>query len=219
MQFVKRIANINDHKEIFLQGSYRNSTNIHGESDVDIVVKLNGVYTSNTVGLNAYEKAVFARDFRTASYGWQEFRRDVLQALRNYYGAGQVVEGNKCLKVLRQPGRLQADVVPAIEHRLYTSYLGEGVQRYIEGIAFWDRSWREIVNFPKQHIQNGFDKNDATGGTYKPTVRIIKDARSYLIDKQHISKALAPSYFVEFSSTTRRTTFLLTTPTTASIRC
>lgn len=30
--------------EVFLQGSYRNSTNIRGDSDVDVVVKLTDTY-------------------------------------------------------------------------------------------------------------------------------------------------------------------------------
>jgi len=33
--------------EVYLQGSYKNSTNIRGDSDVDVVVQLNSSFYSN----------------------------------------------------------------------------------------------------------------------------------------------------------------------------
>ena len=66
--------------EVFLQGSYKNSTNIRGDSDVDVVAQLNSTFYSN---LSDEQKRILG--ITPASYGWSDFRADVLKALRNYY--------------------------------------------------------------------------------------------------------------------------------------
>lgn len=58
---------------IYLQGSYKNDTNIRGDSDVDIVVELNSIYYSN---LSEAEKQLLA--LTTATYNWHHFRADAL---------------------------------------------------------------------------------------------------------------------------------------------
>ena len=94
------------------------------------------------------------------------------------------------------PGRLNADVVPAITHRVYLYYLSDQVSKFEEGIALWGKTGRRIAIFPKQHIQNGQDKNQRVQ-RYKETVRIFKNARTYLVAKNRIHADLAPSYFLE----------------------
>lgn len=44
--------------EVFLQGSYRNSTNIRGDSDVDVVVKLTDTYMPDYSLLDAYTRSI-----------------------------------------------------------------------------------------------------------------------------------------------------------------
>jgi hypothetical protein len=58
---------------------------------------------------------------------------------------------------------------------------------------------RWIVNYPKIHYDNGVTKNSAssTNGWYKPTVRLFKNARTYLVNIGDIPADLAPSYFLE----------------------
>lgn len=96
-------------------------------------------------------------------------------------------------------GRLPADVVVCISHKSYNRYPNAWEADYHRGIAFWTlNDQRRIVNYPKQHYDNGATKNDQyhTRGLYKPLVRIFKNARTYLIGKT-IDADLAPSYFVE----------------------
>ena len=47
----------------YLQGSYRNSTNIRGDSDVDVVVQLNSVFNSNVSALTADEISAYNRTY------------------------------------------------------------------------------------------------------------------------------------------------------------
>lgn len=205
---------------MYLQGSYRNDTNIRGDSDIDVVVELNATFSRDLSRLSAHEIELYKRTYPPASYLWEDFRSDVLAALRGYYGRQSVSEGNKSIKIAGGSGRLPADVVVCQEHREYQRFYGISDQQYVEGIKFWTRKdGREVVNFPKAHRENGVKKNCAwrTSGVYKPTVRIFKNARTYLSKQGAIRDDLAPSYFLEcllynapdeaFSSTHHQTIF------------
>jgi predicted nucleotidyltransferase len=186
--------------DVYLQGSYRNDNNIRGDSDIDVVVELNSTFSRNLAKLSAYEAQLYRETYSNATYFWQDFRADVLEALRHYVGYASVGEGNKCLKVAAGSGRLAADVVVCQEHREYRHFYGVNDQSFVEGIKFWTRKeGREVVNFPKPHHDNGVGKNSAlrTGGAYKPTVRMFKNARTHMSKKGLIATDLAPSYFLE----------------------
>jgi hypothetical protein len=187
--------------EIYLQGSYKNDTNIRGDSDVDVVVQLNSTFGYDISGLSIDQVQLFRRAYPgVAEYQWNHFRADVLAALRSYYGAGAVREGNKSLKLAGGSGRLPADIIPAIHFRKYTYFYGASACAYIDGIQFESRAdGRTIVNFPKPHYENGVSKHSArrTNGWYKPTVRVFKSARTYLVNRNSIPDDLAPSYLLE----------------------
>ena len=176
--------------KVYLQGSYKNSTNIRGDSDVDIVVQLNSVFRHN---LTEEQKRRFG--FVTADYTWEDFYADVERALLDYYGGSKVRRGKKTLKVATP--YLPADVVVCIQYRKYPSN-PRSEDDYIEGMTFYVPSEsRWVINYPKLHYQNGVEKNKRTGGWYKPSIRMFKNARTYLIDRGEIPKDLAPSYFLE----------------------
>src|SRR5262252_5384975 len=108
--------------QIFLQGSYRNVTNIYSDSDVDIVVQWSETFTYDLARLAEPARGMKQRELDNlgpAAYPWDNFRRDVVESLRRHYGAANVLEGNKALKLSPSSGRLAADVVPAIAHKLY----------------------------------------------------------------------------------------------------
>ena len=64
--------------EIYLQGSYRNSTNIRADSDVDVVFELRSLVFSNIQQLSPNERSLYDQAYKNATYGLMEFRRDVL---------------------------------------------------------------------------------------------------------------------------------------------
>ena len=179
----------NGKPEVYLQGSYKNSTNIRGDSDVDVVVQLNSIFRSN---LTEEQKRRFG--FTNATYTWSEFREDVQKALIKYYGLSKVRRGKKSLKV--QTPYLPSDVVVCIQYRKYPQH-PQSEDDFIEGMTFYVPSedpW--VVNFPKLHYNNGVDKNSRTSGWYKAAVRMFKNARTYLIERG-AAQDLAPSYFLE----------------------
>lgn len=186
--------------DVYLQGSYKNDTNIRGDSDVDVVVQLNSTFERDLSGLSQAERLLYEQNHSSASYLWRNFRDDVLKALVAYFRAENISEGNKSIKVSGGSGRLPADVIPCLQYRKYLRFRSLQDQTYIEGIVFYTlREGRQIINYPKPHYNNGVRKNSerCTNGWYKPTVRILKNARTYLIDHNLLSEEVAPSYFLE----------------------
>lgn len=179
--------------DFYLQGSYRNDTNIRGDSDVDVVLELTSTVRYDGEALTPWDYQRLVSSFAPATYDWNDFRRETLKALEAGFGKPFVSQGNKSIKVRGNGSRLPADVVVCMEHRRYTS-LGE----YAKGMTFWalqDKRW--IVNYPKLHYHNGADKSRRTGDRYKRTVRMFKSARNHLESHRSIGADLAPSYFLE----------------------
>ncbi len=185
--------------EVYLQGSYRNSTNIYGDSDVDVVAQLKSTFLPDLSALDSNQQAAFHRAHPgSAAYQWQDFRRDVLAALVAGFGSAAVTEGSKCLKVVGSNGRLPCDVVPCMQYQYYTSFTGVGPGSFVPGIIFWSRpDQRRIVNFPKPHYDNGVAKHQNTSKWFKPVVRMLKNARNAAVGKGYLADGTAPSYFEE----------------------
>lgn len=170
--------------EVYLQGSYKNDTNIRGDSDVDVVIQLNSTFYSN---LSEDQKGVLG--LTPASYGLPNFRASVLDILKNYYGQNQIVEGNKSIKIKANNGRLPADVVVCSQYRQYKTV---NSYDYTEGVCFWTKNdSRQVINFPKNHYDNGVSKHQNSNQWHKPVVRLFKNCRG------NISGDTTPSYFLE----------------------
>lgn len=196
---IRQMVNHGD-VEIYLQGSYRNDTNIRGDSDVDLVVQLNTSFHHDLSQLSDVERTLFHSIYPQASYRWPDFKNDVLKALQLFYGERQVSDGTNCVNVLAGSGRLPADVLVCLEYRNYKYFSGKQQENSVKGVAFFSgKENRMVINYPKEHYENGVIKNNAvnTNGWFKPIVRIFKNARTYMAERGHISDELAPSYFVQ----------------------
>ena len=165
------IGNCFDCYDIYLQGSYRNSTSIDGNGDVDIVVECNGYYE------NAY----------ISRHDLKHLRDDLFEAIQGYHN----FRFEKGSKTIKYPGSYiysPADIVPCIPY----DHMGN------RGISIYDhRKHKVIHNYPKQHMENGTEKNKRTNQLFKKTVRVFKNARDYLVEHYKISGSTAPSYFIE----------------------
>ena len=71
--------------EIFLQGSYKNSTNIRADSDVDLVVQYDKVYYRDLARLSPGEVQLYNGCHNTVDYGAVNWRNDVERALRKKF--------------------------------------------------------------------------------------------------------------------------------------
>jgi hypothetical protein len=180
---------------VFLQGSYKNDTNVYGDRDVDIVICTDAVYYSDTSNLSADEKQNFDGSFVPAQYSLSDFKTDVVAWLNKKY-PNAVSVGNKSVYIKGNTGRRDADVIIAGEFRRYKGYPAPGNPTYETGICFFTHDGTRIENFPKQHSERCTSKHQSTNW-FKRTVRTYKNLRNKMIADGDIRDGLAPSYFLE----------------------
>ncbi len=180
----------------YLQGSYSNDTNVYRDSDVDVVIQLNSTFYHDAYLLEASQFSEFQKSFANATYSYAQFKLDVAAWLKTKFG-DTVRPGKKAIFIPAGGGRRDCDVLPAAQYRYYYRFKGMHDQNYAEGICFWLPDGTQIVNFPKQHCDNCTAKHQATNQWFKPTVRILKNMRNYLVDLNQLQDGLAPSYFIE----------------------
>jgi len=184
--------------EVYLQGSYKNSTNIYADSDVDLVVQLNSTYRRDLSRLSSTQKSKYKDSISKASYGWEDFHADVVETLKDKYGSNSVTEMDLAVVLETDALPLTADIVVCQQYRRYRKFKNLSEQEYDEGIVFWNLSTdKRLISYPKIHYENGAEKNDSTYGRYRETVRLFKNARSYLVSQGAISEDLASSFYIE----------------------
>jgi hypothetical protein len=181
---------------IFLQGSYGNDTNVYRDSDVDIVIRLNQTYYSDTNSLTPNAKVNYQRAFSPSTYNHFDFKTDVLAWLQKKLGT-DVKPGNKAIAIKGSGNRRDADVLVCAQHRRYRAASSGVDAQYDEGIIFWNSDGTEIVNFPKQHSENCITKHQNTNQRFKRMVRVYKNMRNSMIDDGYIEDGVAPSYFLD----------------------
>jgi hypothetical protein len=180
---------------VFLQGSYNNDTNVYGDSDVDVVIRLDEIFYSDLYFLTDEEKERYEAQRTPASYTLSEFKTSVVGWLSKKYGS-DVQPGNKAVFVEGNGARRNADVLVCAKLRRYYSFPQYGEPSCVDGVCFWSASNR-IENYPEVHSENCTTKHQDTGGWFKHTVRIFKNMRNTMIEKRIIREGLAPSYFIE----------------------
>lgn len=157
---------------VFAQGSYRNRVNVRQDSDVDVAVLCTESFFWD--GLSG--PTIDGLGYTDASYRFNDFRREVGDALVDYFGKPAVTEGDKAFDIKANSYRVDADVAPFFEHRRFRD---DG--SYLSGVEMKTRSGGKIINWPDQHYDNGVAKNAATSRAYKGCVRILKSLRSSMI--------------------------------------
>lgn len=168
--------------EVFLQGSYKNDTNLGGDSDVDVVVRLSSKLKPAVADLTG-EQLQGDGSHKFVHQRWKSFRDEALEAIRARFGKAAKC-GRKTLKVPKGKIPADADLVVTVSHR--------------GGIGFYlsdERRW--VVSFPQQHHARGLKKEKTTNMRFKRTIRMFKAARNRLVEKKVLKKEDAPSYFIE----------------------
>lgn len=179
---------------VFAQGSYRNDTNVRQDSDVDIAVCCTDVVIADySLAPGLSDTAVGLHD---SVYTHQQFKSEVGAALIAHFGAAGVTRGNKAFDVHANTVRLDADVVPCLEHRLY-QVRPDGVAYFRTGTNIRADDGRRIVNYPEQHFERGRAKNVATELAFKRVVRILKRLRNEMQASDVAAARPIPSFLVE----------------------
>ena len=168
--------------EVFLQGSYKNNTNLRKDSDVDLVIRLAYELSPGVAALSG--KQLQENTSHQAAYRhWRSFRRRALRVMSDKYGDA-VTSGRKTIKLAKGELHTDADLVVTLS--------------YQSGIGFYlpdERRW--VVSYPQQHHERGLAKEEVTSRRFKRTIRMFKAARNRLADDGALDKDDAPSYFIE----------------------
>ncbi len=192
----------------YLQGSYKNSTNVRGDSDVDMgsrspnsffyeLSDLPDTARTSSVSYGSPSakslRAQVQESISPATYSFWDYRRDVFNSLVNEYG--DVTDGNKAIRVNGNTYRLDADVLPCLDFRWY--YEASGKAAYHEGIAFLTTTGKRIVNFPQQHFENLGEKDRRNSNKVKGCIRIMKRLRNELEEAGAWDRKRSPSFYLE----------------------
>lgn len=178
--------------EIFLQGSYANSTNIKKDSDVDIVICYKKSYFYDIDNLSDTETNLFHKNTTNASYNFSDFKNDVENYLVSIYW-NTVERKNKCIKIPWNWGWVDADIVPCFVYKRYETHNKISA----EWIKFLSDKNETVISFPKQHKKNWEVKNQYTWWDFKSLVRIIKNCKKELVNKWIIKEDLVSSFLLE----------------------
>lgn len=183
--------------DVYLQGSYGNSTNIRGDSDVDVVIELTSSFQRDISRLTNDEKLAYSKKYSDSAYSFSSFRKEVIDCLRGYYDNSKISEGNKALKIEGYSGRLNADIIIAINYRFFFNVYESQNDRYVEGIAFQNKIGSWIYSYPKIHLANGVKKMNLTNDQFKSLVRIYKNIRGKLENDLKMPDKFLSSYLIE----------------------
>jgi hypothetical protein len=176
------------------QGSYRNSTNVPQDSDVDIYVCCLDVFYSDFNFADRYDRT--DAGIVDASLTYSEFKAEVGASLVAQFGSSGVSRGSKAFDVHANSYRVDADVVATFEHRRYQQRQGS-TYPYISGTEFRPDDGGQIINWPEQQYDNGVTKNKATGGRFKGVTRILKELRYEMADAGIGAAGPIASYLIE----------------------
>lgn len=194
--------------DTYLQGSYHNSTNVRGDSDVDMGSVTDKIFYYDTSFLPdeaRYEYGVPIASLREsvtnsikeggpATFDYWQYRADVLTSLQRKYGS-DVIDGNKAITVRGNTSRLDADVLACTAFRQYVANGNRAT--YHNGISFYSKSHERHVNFPHQHYTNLSDKDRNNNNKVKGCIRIMKRVRNELEDCGQWDRKRSPSYYLE----------------------
>ncbi len=182
----------------YLQGSYRNNTHLRRQSDVDVVVELTSIPIRDGSLLPDSQKRLLQRSFPAPEYGWRRFRRDVLRAITDSFGASRVKEGKKTLKLVMESPEIPVDVVVAVRYLTYTEYSSQRSYKNTEGMGLYlPTESRWTVSYPHLHRRNGVGKEKATNWWFRRCIRMFKNARAQLVEEGQLAPATARSYQIE----------------------
>lgn len=183
--------------DVFLQGSYANDTNISKSSDVDVAVKIKGVWRADKSTLSQPDLERYNNSTKNSEYTFNQFNTDIMYCIQKHFGIQNVKNDNKCLKLRQHSKFCDADIIPSFTYKLYGTYPSSDKQTFTDGIVFDTNDGKTIINFPKVHSESLADKSGRTSGNFKETIRMFKSIKNELIDNRIIDEETAKSYYVE----------------------
>ncbi len=186
--------------DFYLDGSYLNGTNTRSDVPLDIVAQLDSTFMRDSSLLHVPDRRQLSRAYRAADYTWSDYYHDVLEALRSYTGEHLIHLSDRAILVKGFGRRLDIHITVALQYRRYVAFDEGESEGYMVGMTYYLPSKKRwAVRYPKLHHMRGNDKDSysRTQGLFKPMVRVVKNARDYMVVASQFPKGVAPSHFIE----------------------
>lgn len=171
---------------IYAKGSYANNTNVRTDSDVDIGVECTECVYWKAEDPDSHEAGPPYKGIWTPEL----LRAELVSALREKFGDQVDVSGSTAIGVNSSTARVDADIVPSFSYRYYWK---SGSVR--KGTKIFRKAGGSIVNYPRQQLEHGREKNKRTNHWYKKGVRILKRVENAMVADDVFEEL--PSYLVE----------------------
>lgn len=177
--------------KIFAKGSVKIRTNISKSSDIDLCVQASDVFYAKYP--EDTDRSTFGNS--SSGYTFAQFRKAVESAMIDYFGDDVDITGNKAIRVKGtvSGSRIDADIVPAFEHRRYK---GDGNWKAGIELLTKDTS-KSVINWPHHNYDNSVDKHASTYRRYKKMVRILKHTRDAIKETGVAVTHDAQSFLIE----------------------
>ncbi|WP_334455250.1 nucleotidyltransferase [Bradyrhizobium elkanii] len=181
--------------EIFLQGSYKNSTNVYGDSDVDVVIRLDSIFYTDLYFLSEEEKSVTILNVRRGTIASRNLKH------RSFLGSPKSMATTSNLATKQSSSKATA---PAVETPTFLS-----AQSYVATIASRVRAttlrrWNLLFltqrhpdrELPREARRELHDKAPGHAAMVQANCSHLQKSSQH-DDQKKIEDGLAPSYFIE----------------------
>ena len=128
----------------------------------------------------------------------------MLAVLGKAFGDSVVKLGTEVIELAATEERMPVKVVAACGHKYFYTFPSKPASRFVEGIVFTDSTGKEIVNYPKQHLENGEAKQKLVS-SFRPVVRVFKNLAAHLEQDGKLRPTPRRHISSRASSTTCRT--------------
>jgi hypothetical protein len=171
--------------EIYTKGSYANNTNVKTDSDVDIAVQCGEVRYWDEATPGTHSPSPYKGIWTPA-----KLRAELESALERKFPGQVDASGSTAFRIHSSSARVDADVVPCFDYRYFFSRGG-----HRDGAKIFKKDGSDLINYPKQQLEMGRNKNNRTKQYYKKAVRIMKRVENAMVLAG--AHREVPSFFVE----------------------
>lgn len=170
---------------IYAKGSYANNTNVRTDSDVDIAVECTDVLYWDEAEKGIHKSGGKYEGIWTPS----KLRSELVAAMKAKFPNQVDDSGTTAIQINSSSSRVDADVVPCFSYRYY---MNSGT---MDGTKIFKTQGGSIVNYPKQQLEYGTEKNNSTNYAYKKGARLLKRIENNMAAEGKFREL--PSFFIE----------------------
>lgn len=171
--------------KVYAKGSYANNTNVRADSDVDVAVECTEVLYWEESEKGIHTPGSSYKGIWTPT----KLRTELVSSLVAKFGEQVDSTGSTAIQINSSSARVDADVVPCFS---FKRYMKTGSR---DGTKIFKKDGTNIVNYPRQQLDNGVAKNNRTGYAYKKGVRLLKRIENSMANDGTFREL--PSFFME----------------------